>query len=170
MEIKNNVGISATVPDWTREYKPFFQWTPSKSFIASIRCYQSITTTKNPIKFSIKKFAVLRYRFWSVVTGADIPLNCNIEGGLMIPHPNGIVIHPYAKIGPNCIIFQQVTIGYKEGSAKGVSVGGNVGIGAGAKVLGDVNIGNNAEIGANAVVLIDVPENRIALGVPAKII
>jgi serine O-acetyltransferase len=166
----NNISISATVPDWSREYKPFYQWAPSKSLIASIRCYQSITNIKNPIKFIIKKFAVLRHRFWSVVTGADIPLNCNIGGGLMIPHPNGIVIHSSAKIGPNCIIFQQVTIGYKEGSTKSVCIGGNVGVGAGAKILGNVNIGNNAKIGANAVVLIDVPENKMALGVPAKII
>lgn len=167
---KDKVNISATDPDWSREYKSFLQWMPSQSLLASIRCYQSITTIKNPINFFIKKFSVLRHRFWSVITGADIPLNCNIKGGLRIPHPNGIVIHPYAKIGPNCIIFQQVTIGYREGSTKSVSVGGNVSIGAGAKVLGDVSIGNNAKIGANAVVLIDVPENKIAIGIPAKVI
>ena len=45
------------------------------------------------------------------MTGADIPLNCKLGGGLQLPHPNGIVIHPDAEIGPNCLLFQQVTIG-----------------------------------------------------------
>ncbi len=60
---------------------------------------------------------MLRHRFWSVVTGADIPLGCRIGGGLLLPHPNGVVIHPDAAIGPNCLIFQQVTLGVTCGGA-----------------------------------------------------
>ena len=78
-------------------------------------------------------------------------------------------MHPDAKIGPNCLIFQQVTIGSKNGSKPPI-IGGHVDIGAGAKVLGEIIIGNHAKIGANAVVLIDVPEGRSAVGVPAKIV
>jgi serine O-acetyltransferase len=107
---------------------------------------------------------VLQHRFWSVVTGADIPLNCQIEGGLLLPHSNGIVIHPTATIGVNCLILQQVTISH------GVKIGGHVDIGAGAKIIRSVSIGNHAKIGANAVVLEDVPEGATAVGVPAKII
>lgn len=86
-----------------------------------------------------------------------------------MPHPNGIVIHPGATIGCNCLIFQQVTIGTREGQAPPV-IGGHVDIGAGAKILGAVTIGNHACIGANAVVLKDVPEDKTAVGVPAKVI
>jgi len=104
-----------------------------------------------------------------MATGADIPLNCHIDGGLLIPHPNGIVIHPESRIGPNCLLFQQVTIGAIDG--KGVPVlGGNVDVGAGAKILGAVNIGDHARIGANAVVLVNVPPGKSAVGVPARII
>lgn len=102
------------------------------------------------------------------MTGADIPINSKIGGGLLLPHPNGVVIHPDAEIGPNCLIFQQVTIGSRNGSAPPV-IGGHVDIGAGAKLLGSITIGNNVEIGANAVVLADVPDDSIAVGVPAVV-
>ena len=161
--------VSASSPDWSREYKSFFAWAPSRSLLASIRSYQSLAISNNPFKFTLIKVAVLRHLFWSVVTGADIPINTQIAGGLLIPHPNGIVMHADVKIGPNCLIFQQVTIGSKDDS-RPPTIGGHVDIGAGAKVLGEINIGNHAKIGANAVVLIDVPEGRSAVGVPAKII
>jgi serine O-acetyltransferase len=103
-----------------------------------------------------------------VVTGADIPLNCKLGGGLMLPHPNGIVIHPDAEIGPNCLLFQQVTLGGGAGGAP--RIGGHVDIGAGAKILGAVTIGRHAQIGANAVVLDDVPDGATAVGVPARVI
>jgi serine O-acetyltransferase len=161
--------ISAVTPDWSREQKSFFAWDPSRSLLASIRSYQTLATSNNPLKNILIKVAVLRHRFWSVITGADIPINTQIAGGLLIPHPNGIVIHADTKIGPNCLIFQQVTIGSKDDSAPPI-VEGHVDIGAGAKVLGEINIGNHAKIGANAVVLIDVPEGKSAVGVPAKVI
>jgi serine O-acetyltransferase len=113
-------------------------------------------------------FAVLRHRFWSVTTGADIPLNCKLGGGLLIPHPNGIVIHPDAEVGPNCLIFQQVTLGAGDGGVP--RLGGHVDVGAGAKIIGTVIIGNHARIGANAVVITDVPEGATAVGIPARII
>lgn len=85
-----------------------------------------------------------------------------------MPHPNGIVIHPAAVVGPNCLIFQQVTIGHR---AEGVpTIGGHVDIGAGAKILGPVTIGDHAIIGANAVVLIDVPSGATAVGIPASLL
>ena len=84
-------------------------------------------------------------------------------------HPQGVVIHPEAVIGPNCLIFQQVTLGM--GPIPGLpKIGGQVDIGAGAKILGGVRIGNHAKIGANAVVITDVPDHATAVGIPAKII
>lgn len=159
---------SDETPDWSREAKPLLAWVPSKSLIASIRGYQKHRDSVLPWSSLLRKWAVLRHRFWSVVTGADIPLNSQIGGGLLLPHPNGIVIHPDAIIGPNCLVFQQVTIGTR-GSGGSPNIGGHVDIGAGAKILGPVKIGNNVVIGANAVVLSDVPDNCMAVGVPAVV-
>lgn len=160
--------ISADVPDWSRESKQPFVWQPSRSLLAAIRDYQRHEESRNPIRLLMKKWAVLRHRFWSVLTGADIPINSSIGGGLLLPHPNGIVIHPDARIGPNCLIFQQVTIGTRNGG--GVpEIGGHVDIGAGAKILGQVRIGNHAIIGANSVVLCDVPDYGRAVGIPATV-
>ena len=83
---------------------------------------------------------------------------------------NGIVIHYNVSIGRNCTICQQVTIGDKNKDDCNVHIGDNVYIGAGAKILGHITIGNNVTIGANAVVLRDVPDNSIAVGIPARII
>lgn len=93
----------------------------------------------------------------------------------ILPHQlSGIFIASTAKIGTNVTILQQVTIGGNPKSFDGKSpiskaarIGDNVIIGAGAKIIGDVEIGNNVFIGANAVVITDVPDNCIAVGVPA---
>ena len=110
---------------------------------------------------------MVRHGFWSVTSGADIPLTCLIGGGLLLPHPNGVVIHPEARIGPNCLIFQQVTLG-TVGSGGVPVVGGHVDIGAGARLLGPVVVGDHAVIGANAVVVHDVPAHHVAVGIPAR--
>lgn len=105
------------------------------------------------------------------MTGADIPLNCKIEGGLNLPHPNGVVIHPNATVGPNCTIFQQVTLGTNHGEAgRAPSLGAGVEIAPGARLLGPIEIGQGALVGANAVVLNDVPAHAVAVGVPARVL
>jgi serine O-acetyltransferase len=163
------MSISAQVPDWERERKPFFAWAPSRSLLASIRAWQRHAAANGPLSALGRKLAVLRHRFWSIVTGADIPLETRIGGGLLLPHPNGVVIHPGAQIGPNCLIFQQVTIGTRNGG--GVPrIGGHVDIGAGAKIFGGIAIGDHALIGANAVVLADVPPGKTAVGIPAVVL
>jgi serine O-acetyltransferase len=162
--------ISAIEPDWSRERCSFMKWEPGWRLLRSIRRYQYWKGRLGPVGFILSRCAVVGHRFWSVVTGADIPLNSQISGGLSIPHPNGIVIHPGATVGPNCLIFQQVTLG-DGGKIPGLpTVGGHVDIGAGAKILGGVRIGDHAKIGANAVVLCDVPSHATAVGVPARII
>lgn len=168
--IKKPEVISPEIADWSREHKATFEWLPSRSLLASIRDYQYFSISSNFFsRIILRKIAILRHRFWSVITGADIPLNCQIGGGLLLPHPNGVVIHSEVKIGPNCLIFQQVTIGMK-GELGLPVIGGHVDIGAGAKILGNVNIGNHACIGANAVVIQDVPAGKSAVGIPARII
>jgi serine O-acetyltransferase len=156
--------ISADVPDWTRE-KPTRFWDPGRKLLLTIRRYQAWEKRTGPVARRIRRAIVLRHRFWSVVTGADIPLNCQIGGGLLIPHPNGIVIHPDATIGVNCLIFQQVTVGHRGRSKLALpKIGGHVDIGAGAKILGGVEIGAHARIGPNAVVLKDVEPGAVAEG------
>ncbi|HYN54065.1 MAG TPA: serine acetyltransferase [Methylotenera sp.] len=165
----NSMIVSSETPDWSREHKGFFEWEPSRSLLISIRDYQNFSGSSNFFKRAIlSKIAALKHRFWSVITGAEIPINGQIKGGLLIPHPNGIVIHPEVKIGPNCLIFQQVTLGAKgEGFPQ---IGGHVDIGAGAKILGNVKIGDHACIGANAVVIQDVPAGKTAVGIPARVL
>ena len=164
------VRVSADTPDWSREAKPFWQWHPARSLLASLRAFEAVRQSPRADHALRRRFAVLRHRFWSAVSGADIPLGCALGGGLLLPHPNGIVVHPGAKIGPNCLIFQQVTLG-SGGPLPGVpTVHGHVDIGAGAKILGGVTIGEHAVIGANAVVVCDVPPGATAVGIPARIL
>jgi len=147
------------IPDWSRE-RPRKFWDPGRKLLKAIRDYQKIGKSSNFVTLILLKICVFRHTFWSTISGADIPLNCNIGGGLLLPHPNGVVIHPDAKIGVNCLLFQQVTI------TKGVVLGYHVDIGAGAKILGPVTVGNDVLIGANAVVVKDVQDNITVVGIP----
>ncbi len=90
--------ISAEIADWSREAPAQF-WDPSRKLLCAIRNYQRWRERGGFAARLMGRLATLRYRFWSVVTGADIPLNCRIGGGLVIPHPNGIVIHPTQRSG-----------------------------------------------------------------------
>lgn len=160
--------ISAVEPDWSREHCRRF-WDPSRRLIRAVRIYQS-WRARGAVFRLLSGYWVLEHRFWSAVTGADIPTICEVGGGLLLPHANGIVIHPGAVIGPNCTLFQQVTIGFG-GPKSGLPVlGGHVDVGAGAKVLGGVRLGDHCRIGANAVVLDDVPAGATAAGVPARVV
>ncbi len=159
---------SDEVADWSREACGRWQWHPSRQLIRTLRDYQRHRATGKLLGLLLSKVAVLRHRFWSAVTGADIPLGASVMGGLLMPHPNGVVVHPEAIIGPNCLLFQQVTVG--TGPRPGVpTLGGHVDVGPGAKILGGVVIGDNAIIGANAVVLNDVPAGSVAVGIPAVV-
>lgn len=152
--------VSADTPDWSRERKDHWVWDPGRSLIASIRLYQR-QREQGLSAAIVRRVAVVQHRFWSAVSGADIPLNSRLGGGLMLPHPNGVVVHPEAEIGPNCLLFQQVTI------AGGSRLGGHVDVGAGAKVLG-VTIGDHVRVGANSVVTHDVPSGATVAGIPAR--
>lgn len=110
------------------------------------------------------------YKFIQIITGIELPCEAEIGSNFIIDHFGGIVVSGYTKIGDNCRIRNGVVIGLKNVEEVGApEIGNNVDIGAGAKVLGKIKIGNNVLIGANAVVITDVPDNSIAVGVPAVI-
>lgn len=107
-----------------------------------------------------------------LLTGIEIHPGAKIGKGLVIDHGAGVVIGETAEIGDNCTIYQGVTLG---GTGKDVgkrhpTLGDNVMIGAGAKVLGPLTIGNNAKIAAGAVVLDDIPSESTAVGIPAHVV
>ena len=107
--------------------------------------------------------------FSSVLTGCEISYHALLAPGVYFPHPVGIVIG-VAKISSGVTILQGVTIGKKgKGLDTGVSIGESAFIGAGAKIIGDICIGEGAVVGANSVVLVNVPPNALAVGVPAEI-
>ena len=141
----------------------------AKALIKSIHAYQQTAKREDVCSYLRNKYAVLRHVLWSIVSGSDISRKAKIHYDLKLPHPIGVVIHRDVVIGPECMIMQLVTIGQLADGAVPV-IGAGVYIGAGAKVLGGVRVGDNARIGANAVVLIDVPANSTAVGIPAKIV
>ena len=106
------------------------------------------------------------------LTGIEIHPGATIGKGFFIDHGMGIVIGETAEIGDNCSLYQGVTLG---GTGKDVgkrhpTLGNNVLVGAGAKVLGPFTIGDNSKIAAGAVVLKEIPENSTAVGVPAQVV
>ena len=110
------------------------------------------------------------YKLVQIITGIELPCEAVVGDNFLIDHFGGIVISGYAKFGDNCRIRNGVVVGLKNVSDPcAPQIGNNVDIGSGAKLLGQIKIGNNVSIGANSVVLIDVPDNAIAVGVPAVI-
>lgn len=105
-------------------------------------------------------------------TGVEIHPAAKIGKGLCIDHGTGIVIGETAEIGNNCLIYQGVTLGGtgKDTGKRHPTLGDNVMVGSGAKILGPFTIGSNSKIAANAVVLEAIPPNSTAVGVPARVI
>jgi serine O-acetyltransferase len=141
----------------------------SSRLLASIRAYQYHRDRSGPWHILMRRIARIRHTLWSVVTQSDVDLQATLGKGLMLPHPNGVVIHGEGRIGDDCMIMQQVTVGMIDEGEVPV-IGNRVYIGAGAKIIGKLTVGDGARIGANAVVVNDVPSNATAVGIPARII
>lgn len=143
-----------------------FWWRGKKRVLALIRLSQHAHLTGNR-----------RLGRWAAGTlrrdyGCFVQPGARIGPKLWLPHPNGIVIGTGARIGSGCTIYHQVTLG---GARMGdwqanryPTVGNNVTIFAGAKLIGAISVGDGAVIGANAVVNRDVPPHHVAMGVPAR--
>ena len=104
-------------------------------------------------------------------TGVDIHPGARLGRRLFIDHANGVVIGETTKIGTDCVLFHQVTLGGVSMSKgkRHPTLGDRVMVGAGAKVLGPIHVGSDARIAANAVVVRDVPAGCSAIGVPARV-
>lgn len=112
------------------------------------------------------------YEMWIyLVHNSFIPADCEIGKGTTFGYKGiGVVVHKRAKIGKDCLIAQNVTIGGRSGHYEVPIIGDNCYIGAGAKVLGPITIGNNVTIGANAVMMRDAPNGTVWGGVPARML
>lgn len=126
---------------------------------------------KKILKRYIRRRILLKY-------GNTISIAAESKGKVHFPHPHGIVIGGNVKIGKNCVIYQNVTLGKRDSfyrmsdnmNREFPEIGDNVIIYAGAVIVGNIKIGNNVIVAANAVVTTDVPDNSIVGGVPAKIL
>lgn len=123
------------------------------------------------LKFCAYPFARLLYLRTGMKFGIRIPLNCEVGSGLYIGHWGGIWVNPGVRIGRNCVLGHEVTLGHvSRGPTRGVpEIGDCVYLGPGAKILGKVRIANHALVSANSLVLQDVPEKGVVIGVPARV-
>ena len=149
----------------------------AKSFIEILLLYQGlramIAYRVAHFLYNIHMFFLARYISQLVrwVTGIEIHPGAKIGKRFFIDHGMGVVIGETAIIGDDVLIYQGVTLG-GTGLEKGKrhpTIGNNIVIGAGAKVLGNITVGDNSYIGSNAVVIKDVPPNSTVVGVPGRI-
>ncbi|KEH99235.1 serine O-acetyltransferase EpsC [Clostridium massiliodielmoense] len=124
--------------------------------------------------YTKKCFFIARFisQFARFITGIEIHPGAKIGKGLFIDHGMGVVIGETAEVGDNVTLYHGVTLGGtgKDKGKRHPTVGNNILIGSGAKILGPINIGDNSKVGANSVVLKDVPEGSTVVGIPGKVV
>lgn len=113
----------------------------------------------------------LRYaaeRYVEITTGISIPVEADFGPGLRIHHFGNVIVHPKVKVGKNCTLFHDVTLGTDGRSEGAPKLGDDVLLGSGARVLGEISLGDRCRVGANAVVVKSFPEDAVLVGVPAQ--
>jgi len=135
----------------------------------SLRLYRHAHAFYNA---GFKFFAYFIYHLNRIIYSVDIHPACEIEAGVVIDHGTGIVIGSTACVGRGTIIYHGATLGTRHivSGKRHPTVGRNVVLGAGAKILGPIMIGDFAKIGANSVVLEDVPANSTVIGIPGRVV
>lgn len=115
---------------------------------------------------TIKRLIAALKKIMLFGTASELPASSFCGAGISIPHLSGIIVTPYASIGPMCKLHQQVTIGLDEFKSvdQGPVLGKGVFVGAGAKIIGPIHVGDNVVVGANAVVTKNVPADTTVVG------
>jgi serine O-acetyltransferase len=169
----NKLSVFSLIKSDLRRYKePDNRMHWEEFSIPSIILYRSGVAIRNirffPLRILLTIFHLPFFMCYTLLSGIQIPRGCKIGPGLRIHHFGCIVLNPLTVLGKNCTLRHGVTIGNRQEIDDVPVLGDNVDIGAGAKILGRIHIGNNVTIGANAVVITDIPDNYIAVGIPAK--
>lgn len=146
-------------------------WTPGFRYIYLLRLYARLRCVPWG-RFGLRQFVSLLLHRYSIKYGISISPDARIGPGFYIGHYGGIVVNTDVVIGANCNISQGVTLGQSNrGDRAGCpTIGDNVYIGPGAKVIGRIHVGDHAAIGANAVVIRDVAASTSVGGVPARVL
>lgn len=121
-----------------------------------------------PARWLTSKLYGLWFFLLQITSGIELNREARIGEQLFLPHVGNIKIHPHAVIGDRCTIFHDVTVGNNLDRAGAPTIGSDVHIGAGAKILGPVKVGDGARIAANSLVVSDIPPGVTAVGVPAR--
>lgn len=132
------------------------------------RAGQSLKGRPGVLSFLLRRVCQVADFMWTRgYIGADLPFSVTAGPGIVLPHGGrGVVLHPSVRIGARATLYHQVTIGVRDANPS-ATLGDDVFIGAGAKVIGEIHLGDGSRVGANAVVLKDVPAGMTAVGVPA---
>lgn len=139
-----------------------------------VMCVYRFGRWRYGIRFSLvrKLFSLLykiAYKLVQILTGVELPCEAELGDRFRIDHFGDIIISGYARFGDDCVVRNGVTVGLRhEREPAAPRIGHRVSIGAGAKVLGPITLGDDVDVGANAVVIHDVPERHIAVGIPAR--
>jgi serine O-acetyltransferase len=143
-----------------------FLLTPGFQFVLALRIQEAL------FRIPLIGRLLRRIAWWAscLFFGSEIALAADVDGGLYVPHPYGIVVGA-SDIGKRVTLLQHITIGRKDHTDRGrPRIGDGASLMAGCVVVGDITIGSGAIIGANSVVLKDVPPDSVAIGAPAKIL
>lgn len=136
-----------------------------------VNAYRFYFISHQLFKYKLELVSKLFKLLIFLIYNSSIPYQAKIGKGTKFAYGGiAVIIHKRAVIGSNCNIGSNVTIGGRSNHQSVPIIGNRVYIGTGAKILGPVTIGNDVKIGANAVVIMDLPDNAVAVGVPAKII
>jgi serine O-acetyltransferase len=127
-------------------------------------------TIPQPFRAPLSILYRMMYRRCRDILGIELPYSAKVGRGVVFEHQHGIVIHGDCVIGDRCIIRQGVTIGNKSPDRPhdAPTLGCDVNVGAGAKIVGKITLGDGCQVGANAVVVKDVPAGVTVVGIPAK--
>lgn len=165
------------MPGWSRYLRIYLRedfrktWaTDGRITLVIWRFGQSGHEAPGLLGFAMRRLHGLLDFLWTrAVVGAELPRSVAAGPGVTLHHAGrGVIVHPTAVLGARVTMFHRVTIGVRgEGKAPTILDGSY--LGAGSSVLGEITVGPDAQVGAGAVVLTDVPEWHLAVGVPARV-